>query len=662
MRIILRYDDMKKLPAGLAATEGQIAMLSNAHILLIDDSQEQFYLVEGLLLESIGKQFRLDWASTLPQSVELLQEHRYDVCLLDFMLGQANALDILDIFQQHSISTPVIVITGHGSHDIDIAVMKAGAVDFIDKTQLNTKNLERSLRYAVQQARNTELLRQSEERFRLMVEKGSDLIIQLDRIGNFRYLSPSVSCPLGYSETELLNQPIAAYVFEDDLRHLTTMLESVLAKPSMDAPPSGQFRIKSKAGDFVWFECVATNLLNMPGIEAIVINGRDISERQKLLEAEQEQRTISNAFLDTSIALNGTLDFDEIIERLLDNIGNIIPYQRASIMLLDENNQAHAVVARGYPDNPNPGWFHLDIKRFPTFMSMVETAQPLLINDVQANPMWQVIDKTFDCRSYLATPIVEKEEIIGFINLEGLEAGIFKDNHINYLQLFSYLASLAIANARAYQQAHELAALEERQRLARELHDSVSQTLFSASVIADSLSKSDLDDTEKIQTGLEKLTQLNRGALAEMRSLLIELRPQVIINSPLADLVANLTNTIKTRGLMEAELEVAGVSKLFAPDVQLQLYRLIQEVLNNISKHSQAKLVNIVLRYREDSLEIVIADDGIGFDMTTIPSDHHGIAIMRERAAKIGASLSIDTAPNEGTYVRIFWAEGDRSD
>src|SRR5690606_8120529 len=95
------------------------------------------------------------------------------------------------------------------------------------------------------------------------------------------------------------------------------------------------------------------------------------------------------------------------------------------------------------------------------------------------------------------------------------------------------------------------------------------------------------------------------------------------------------------------------------PDVQLQLYRLTQEILNNISKHSKAKLVNIVLRCREDSIEIVIADDGIGFDLEKIPPDHHGIAIMRERIDKIGATLTIDTAPDEGTYIHIEWHEKD---
>lgn len=628
----------------------------NIRILLIDDSEAQYYLVEALLLQNAETMFKLDWASTLPESMSLLQENHYDVCLLDYDLGQVNALDILRVFAQHSITTPVIVITGHGSHDIDLAVMKAGAVDFIEKPHLNAKNLERSLRYTIQQSRYTEILRQSEERFRMMVENASDLIIQIDREGRFRYVSPSVMRCLGYLESELLDERFMKYISDEDLPDLMTMVDAV--RNAMEFPKNVQFRIRHKNGSFVWFECVATNLLDVPGVEAIVINGREISERRKLLETEKRQRIIANALLDTAITLNSTLNFDDIISRMLDNVANIIPHERANIILLnDDSSEARVVVRSGYAEGHDLSALLLDIEKFPTFQMMIETGSPLLINDVEHSDLWRVISDRLNCRSYLGAPIIAQDEIIGFINLEGMQVGMFHPNHINYLLVFSNLASTAITNARAYEHAHELAAVEERQRLARDLHDAVSQTLFSASVIADALSKSDLTNTLKVRGGLEKLMQLNRGALAEMRTLLMELRPQVVVNSPLAELVTNLSNSIKSHGMIDVELETNGVSKIFSPDVQVQLYRITQEVLNNVTKHSRAKLVNIVLRCREDSIEIVIADDGVGFATDEVALSHHGLSIMRERANKIGATLTIDSAPDEGTYVHIEWGE-----
>lgn len=445
-------------------------------ILLIDDSEAQYHLVKALLLHNTTTQFDLDWASGLPASLNLLRQYQYDVCLVDYDLGQVNALDVLQAFQQAGITTPVIVITGHSSHDIDLAVMQAGAVDFIEKPQLNTKNLERALRYTIQQARHMEMLRQSEERFRMMVENASDLIIQVDWDGRFRYTSPSITRCLRYSETELLNQLFIDYVCKDDLPDLVAMIDTVTA--DCEFPQNVQFRIKDKLGNYVWLECVATNLLHVQGVEAIIINGREITEQRKLLETEKRQRIISDALLDTAITLNSTLNFDDVISRMLDNVANIIPHERANIILLDEKNHARVAVKSGYAEHADLSLLFLDINKFQTFQIMMETCAPLLINDVDQSDLWQVISQELNCRSYLGAPIIAQQEIIGFINLEGMQAGIFQPNHINYLLVFSNLASTAIGNARAYQHAHELAAVEERQRLAHDLHDAVSQILI----------------------------------------------------------------------------------------------------------------------------------------------------------------------------------------
>ncbi|GAB5493012.1 MAG: hypothetical protein Phog2KO_32270 [Phototrophicaceae bacterium] len=636
----------------------KLSMKSDIRILLIDDAETQFYLIEGLLMQSLKNQFKLDWSASLPSSLELMNKHDYDVCILDYDLGTHTALDFLNAFKENNISTPVIVMTGHGSFDVDVAVMNAGAVDFIEKTGINAQVLERTIRYAIQQAEHVEALRQSEIRFRAMVEKGSDLIIQLDGNSKVLYTSPSIEAILGYNETSLLQHSFTDYVHPDDLDHLATMFNELVGKP--DTFSTVVYRLKMKTGAYRWFECVARNLLGVSGVESIIVNGRDITERRELLEAEMRQRTIAEALLDISIALNSTLDFDDVIMRLLDNIGVIIPHQSANVMLMDENYQTTARAKHGYDTYDTKieaENFQFNALDTPSFKRMIETRKPLLLNNIQDEQIWVHNHTSVEYQSYLSVPIIEKDTVIGFINLESLQPNQFTSQHGEYLQLFASLASIAITNARAYEQAHTLAAVEERQRLARELHDAVSQTLFSASVIADSLTKSDLTNTAKTQKGLEKLTQLSRGALAEMRSLLVELRPKAIVQSPLSDLLTNLCNSISGRGALNIELEVIGKPRLLSPDAQLQLYRLSQEILNNAWKHSQASILNIELRFHSQSIEIVIADDGIGFDIDAIPADHYGISIMRERAEKIGANLTIDTAPEEGTYIHIQWDE-----
>ena len=632
-------------------------MPDNLRILLIDDMQTQFYLIEGLLLQFLNSEFELEWTAQPESSLEMLQNKSYDVTLLDYDLGDYSALDFLNLFRDNNITTPVIVLTGHGSFDIDVAVMNAGAIDFIDKSQLNGQILERSIRYAVDRARYTDALRESELRFRAMVEKGSDLIIQLDGNGKIIYASPSITTLLGYSETDLLNQSLTDFLHTDDLDNLANMLEQLVTAPA--SPPKESYRIQKANDDYVWFEFVGTNLLATKGIEAIVINGRDISEQHRRLEIEQQQLMIAEALLDTSITLNSTLNFDDVIHRILENIGTIIPHQSANVMFIDEKGHTQVKAASGYDsyiERPDLNNFVFDVASTLTFMQMMTTRSPLLINDTKKSKLWKTVDKDMKYQSYLGAPIIDHDTVIGFINLENLQAGKFSDNDVEYIQIFAFLASIAIANARAYNHAQELAVVEERQRLARELHDAVSQTLFSASVIADSLTKSDFANTEHLRTGLNKLAQFNRGALAEMRSLLVELRPQSIVSTPLGDLVKGLCDSWRGRSNFDVDFKITGESKLLPPNVQLNLYRLVQEILNNIYKHAGASIVNIELRHQKN-VEIVIADDGVGFDINFIPPNHHGIRIMRERAEKIGASLYIDTAIDEGTFIQIIWQE-----
>ncbi|MEO1287697.1 MAG: PAS domain S-box protein [Chloroflexota bacterium] len=631
-------------------------MLQDVRILLIDDIQTQFYLVEGLLLQAIGSRFTLDWVTTPQASLEMLNEHDYDVILLDYDLGQYTAVDFLKLFAEHDFTIPVIVLTSHNRMDVDLAVMHAGATDFISKTQLNAEILERTVRYTLERARYMNAIRESEVRFRAMVEKGSDLILELDGNGTIVYISPSCWHLLGYPEDEMTRTLLTDYIHPDDLPQFASLLETLIRQTNS---PAGQnFQLHNASGNYVWFEFNATNHLKTDGVNALIISGRDVTEQRKRLQVEQSQRKTAEALLDTSIALNSTLDFDDVIERMLENIGSIIPHQSANVMLIDENNRTYTKATKGYHTYDyelDPMQFVIQVDEMPTMSQIVATKSPLLIHDTDTHPLWKKIDQEMQYRSYLGAPILEDDIVIGFINLESLHPHQFNDNHVEYLQLFAFLASLAISNARAYDEAQQLAIVEERQRLARELHDAVSQTLFSSSVIADSLSKSNFDDVEHIREGLERLTQLNRGALAEMRALLVELRPKAITDSPLSELIKSLTDSLQGRGNVQIELKLSDAPIIFPPKVQLNLYRLAQEIFNNIYKHAQAETVHIDMRQQIDQVEIVIADDGIGFDLNNIPANHHGIRIMHERVQAIGASLDIDTTPNEGTFIHIHW-------
>jgi signal transduction histidine kinase len=209
------------------------------------------------------------------------------------------------------------------------------------------------------------------------------------------------------------------------------------------------------------------------------------------------------------------------------------------------------------------------------------------------------------------------------------------------------------ANELLQQKAAQDAVVSERTRLARELHDAVTQTLFSATLIADVLPELWEMNLAEGRRRLAELHQLTRGALAEMRALLVELRPNALIEVPLPTLLRQLTEAITGRARINVQLNVDGQCKLPA-DVQVALYRITQEALNNIIKHSHATQAMVTLRLGE-TVRLTVADNGSGFDRSTVTADHLGLKIMRERAEAIGAKFSVYSEPGEGAQISVIW-------
>ena len=212
---------------------------------------------------------------------------------------------------------------------------------------------------------------------------------------------------------------------------------------------------------------------------------------------------------------------------------------------------------------------------------------------------------------------------------------------------------LNAANQRLAEKAAQDAVIAERTRLARDLHDAVTQTLFSTTLIADVLPDLWTMNPAEGQRRLAELRQMTRGALAEMRTLLVELRPNALVEAPLPTLLRQLIEAMVSRSRIAIQLSAEGERKL-PPDVQVGLYRIAQEALNNVVKHAKASQAVATLRL-DDVVRLTIADDGAGFDPGTVTADHLGLRIMRERAEAIGAQLSVYSEPGDGTQVSVLW-------
>jgi signal transduction histidine kinase len=200
----------------------------------------------------------------------------------------------------------------------------------------------------------------------------------------------------------------------------------------------------------------------------------------------------------------------------------------------------------------------------------------------------------------------------------------------------------------------EDAVAAERNRLARELHDAVTQTLFAASLIAEVLPDLwEMDEAEAYKS-TEELRQLTRGALAEMRTLLFELRPAALNQARLSDLLRQLSEAVMGRQSLPICLHVEGDCEIPC-DVKVEMYRIVQESLNNVVKYARASRVEINVRLEANQVHVEIKDNGVGFDPSYVKPTSLGLRIMRERAEAIHAQLQVLSQPGSGTTVSLDW-------
>jgi two-component system nitrate/nitrite sensor histidine kinase NarX len=302
-----------------------------------------------------------------------------------------------------------------------------------------------------------------------------------------------------------------------------------------------------------------------------------------------------------------------------------------------------------------------------TLTSLFNGHQPLRIANVWSdNPQARFLRSLLNdggaallegMQSWMWVPLAVRGRIIGGIGIAEIRKNYFTAHDADLALSVANQAAITMINAELYKDAQTLAVLEERQKLARNLHDAINQSLFSAGLIAEVLPRLWEREPEEARRSLEDLRRLTRGALAEMRSLLVELRPSALTDTDLGDLLRLLGNAFTGRTNVPVIVKVTGEGALPA-EAQVVLYRICQEALNNIAKHAKASNVEIDVRHEQGALDLHIRDDGRGFDSSEQPPPgHYGLSMMRERAETVGALLTITSQPRHGTELAIHWRE-----
>ena len=233
----------------------------------------------------------------------------------------------------------------------------------------------------------------------------------------------------------------------------------------------------------------------------------------------------------------------------------------------------------------------------------------------------------------LAVPLLVRSEAYGVLALTYRHEREFTDLDVRLAASFGGQVALAIENARLRDEIGQAAAATERSRLARDLHDSVTQSLFAASLKAEAIRRRWRPTTDEARENVEDVERLARGALAEMRTLLMEMRPDTLAEASLTTLLEQLAAATEGGSRVTVHHEVRGSVRV-PQEVGVALFRIAQEALQNVSRHSGAGEAWVMLDLTGPAARLTVRDDGRGFDEATVTPEHFGLAIMRERARR----------------------------
>ena len=467
---------------------------------------------------------------------------------------------------------------------------------------------------------------------------------------------------LDVERSKLVKQPLTRFIFSEDQDLYYRLSRQLFGTGTRQA---GELRLRRANAGFCWVQLEMTFAQETDGAPVCRTVWSDITDRK---EAEQllHERVEAHAYeqamlLEISSTLAATLELKPAL--ILNQLRGIIEYTQGGLFTLE----GHTLVVQaicGTPLLEQSSHFRIDIQGSEILNTLFNVSRPICIADVWSDDPQALFLRSLledggaillaGMKSWMWVPMLVKNRIIGGLAVAHVKPNFFTLDHANLALIVAHKAAITMVNAELNQQAKELAVMQERQNLARNLHDAVNQSLFSAGLIAEVLPRLWERDQAEARQSIADLVRLMRGAQAEMRALLAELRPATLTDSDLNDLLHLLGNAFS--GRTNVPVEIARTEGLILPaEVQVIFYRVCQEALNNIAKHAQPTLVQISLEHKGTLIVMIIRDNGQGFDTDQIFTGHYGISMMRERAEAVGAPLAITSQIGHGTTVSLSW-------
>jgi signal transduction histidine kinase len=364
-------------------------------------------------------------------------------------------------------------------------------------------------------------------------------------------------------------------------------------------------------------------------------------------------RTVSDAVL----AVASQRSVEEVLQQLVHCARELVAARYAALGVPDDDDGFSQFLVSGMTDDEIAAMGPLP-RTHGLLGAMLETTASYRTEDIQAHPRFKGWwpNGHPDMHSFLGVPIVAPDGVIGAFYLTEKEGvADFGDEDQELIELLAAHAAIAITNARLYEASRELSILSERNRLALELHDTVSQKLFSLVLTAEAATTLLDRDRPQAEASLERVKGLGREALDELRALIFELRPPDLELDGLATTLRKHVEAIRPLQNVgiELQLDSAGLTPETRRDQEI--LRIAQEALHNALKHARPRIVEVRLRVDDGRLVLEVEDDGIGFDPgeTRLRSRRLGLTSMEERAARIDGAIEIRSTRGAGTTLRL---------
>jgi PAS domain S-box-containing protein len=497
----------------------------------------------------------------------------------------------------------------------------------------------------MQSDRIEKILDQREQELADFVDNATVALHWVGEDGKILWVNQAELDLLGYTREEYIGHPITE--FHADFEVIDTLLKQLAAGVKVNNYEArlrckdGSIRhvlinssVRFEEGQFVHTRCFTI----------------DITERKK---TEERILTLYQLTSALSEALTPAQAAKIIMEQCVAAMGA----SAGSIVLLNKDKTSFKILfSMGYSEQLLQIWQGFPINSPILLAECVRSQQAQWVQSFEElqgrfpDMQSQYEDRVYN--AWAAIPLVVEKRILGALGLSFSTPQSFEDSERYFMIALAQQCAQALERTRLSEERQERAIVEERQRLGRDLHDSVSQTLFTISSLAQLIPRT-LNDTQRAQNLASEIVTFSQKAMAEMKTLLLELHPSALINMSLRDLFTLLVDTARSQQPLNIEVDVQFEQKL-PEKVHIVFYRVAQEAINNVVKHSHATQGSIRLNIEAGYLTLRIQDQGVGFDVSA-SSIGLGLNGMRERAATISATLEINSQLGIGTDVILKW-------